>query len=186
MAQQGIVLPFNPKQHSHLTPYLAAIHASCITQDRTIATFLPPLSHEKLLSWWKERIAEVNDGKRQIWILVTQVDESGRPKGPELMGVVMLTTPYSETGAYRGYVEKLLVHKNFRGRGGARALMAALESEATRMSKNILVSLRAGYGGWGLFADFGNSCLTRRRGVLLRRFIGSWGMLSWGGFLGMG
>ncbi|OAQ63213.1 GCN5-related N-acetyltransferase (GNAT) domain-containing protein [Pochonia chlamydosporia 170] len=139
MAQQGIVLPFNPKQHSHLTPYLAAIHASCITQDRTIATFLPPLSHEKLLSWWKERIAEVNDGKRQIWILVTQVDESGRPKGPELMGVVMLTTPYSETGAYRGYVEKLLVHKNFRGRGGARALMAALESEATRMSKNILL-----------------------------------------------
>ena len=70
MAQPGTVLPFDPKAHAHLTPYLAAIHASCITHDRAIATFLPPLSHEKLLSWWKERIAEVNDGKRRIWILV--------------------------------------------------------------------------------------------------------------------
>jgi ribosomal protein S18 acetylase RimI-like enzyme len=140
MAQSGIVLAFNPKQHSHLTPYIAAIHASCITQDRTIATFLPPLSHEKLLTWWKERMAEVNDGKRLIWILVSEMDPSVRLKGPEVMGVVMLYTPYSETGAFRGYVEKLLVHKSFRGRGGARALMAALEHEAANMGRSILVS----------------------------------------------
>ncbi|EFY98431.1 hypothetical protein MHUMG1_04839 [Metarhizium humberi] len=139
MSQPGIVLAFNPKQHSHLTPYIAAIHASCITQDRTMATFLPPLSHEKLLTWWKERIAEVNDGKRLIWILVKEIDASGRPKGPDVMGVVMLSTPYSETGAFRGYVEKLFVHKNFRGRGGARALMEALENGAANMGRSILL-----------------------------------------------
>lgn len=140
MAQPGIVVPFNPKQHSHLTPYLAAIHASVITHDRTIATFLPPLSHEKLLTWWKERIAEINDGKRLMWLLLSEVDPSERPKGPEVMGVVMLGMPYSETGSFRGIVEKLLVHKNFRGRGGARALMAALEGEAATLGRTTLVS----------------------------------------------
>lgn len=104
-----------------------------------IATFLPPLSHEKLLTWWKERIAEVKDGKRHIWILVTDIDATGKLKGPEVMGVVMLSTPYSETGAFRGYVEKLLVHKNCRGKGGARALMEALEAEASSLGRNLLL-----------------------------------------------
>ncbi|GAB0132726.1 hypothetical protein EsDP_00001154 [Epichloe bromicola] len=103
-----------------------------------MATFLPPLSHEKLLTWWKERIAEVNDGKRRIWILVTDIDATGKLKGPEVMGVVMLSTPYSETGAFRGYVEKLLVHKNCRGKGGARALMEALEAGASSLGRNLL------------------------------------------------
>ncbi|PNY26061.1 Acetyltransferase [Tolypocladium capitatum] len=139
MSHSGIVLSFDPKAHAHLTPYLAAIHASCITHDRAMATFLPPLSHEKLLAWWKERIAEVNDGKRLIWLLVSDLDPAGRPKGPELMGVVMLSMPYSETGPFRGIVEKLLIHKNFRRKGGARALMAALEGDAAKLGRTMLV-----------------------------------------------
>ncbi|KJZ79937.1 hypothetical protein HIM_00651 [Hirsutella minnesotensis 3608] len=150
MADPGVVMPFNAKAHGHLTPYLAAIHASCITHDRAIATFLPPLSHEKLLAWWKERIAEVNDGKRLIWILVGPRapgggDDAGDPsaaarlKGPDVMGVVMLSMPYSETGPFRGVVEKLLIHKCFRGRGGARALMAALEADAAKLGRTVLL-----------------------------------------------
>ncbi|KAK2606072.1 hypothetical protein QQS21_003467 [Conoideocrella luteorostrata] len=139
MSRTGAVLLFDPKQHSVLTPYLAAIHASCITKDRVVATFLPPLSHEKLLSWWKGRIAEVSEGKRLIWILVAEMDASERPRGPDVMGVVMLSIPSSETGAFRGYVEKLLVHKTFRGRGGARALMEALEGEASSRGRNVLL-----------------------------------------------
>ncbi|UNI21775.1 hypothetical protein JDV02_007731 [Purpureocillium takamizusanense] len=152
MAQPGtVVLPFDPKAHAHLTPYLAAIHASCITQDRAIATFLPPLSHEKLLSWWKERIAEVHDGKRHIWILVSQGPQddpsvtaaaaaaTGRPRGPEVMGVVMLATPDSETEPFRGAVEKLLMHKSWRSKGGATALVAALEADAAKLGRTTLV-----------------------------------------------
>ncbi|KAI9171207.1 Acetyltransferase [Paramyrothecium foliicola] len=140
MAAAGYVLPFTSSQHSHLVPYLAAIHASCITHDRTIATFLPPLSHEKLLSWWKERIAEVNDGKRLIFILVSELDPDPtvKPRGPEVMGVVMLSMPYSETGSFRAYVEKLLIHKSFRGRGGARALISAMEGEAAKLGRTML------------------------------------------------
>lgn len=140
MSDSGSIALFSPTEHSHLIPYLAAIHASCITHDRTIATFLPPLSHEKLLAWWKERIAEVNDGRRLIFILLNESEPGARAKGPELMGVVMLSMPASETGPFRGLVEKLLVHKSFRGRGGARSLMNALEAEATKRGRTLLVS----------------------------------------------
>lgn len=139
MPAPGIVIPFDISLHSHLTPYLAAIHASCITHDHTIATFLLPLSHEKLLSWWKERIAETNDGRRLMLLLVSEMDPGGRIKGPELIGVVMLWMPYSETGSFRGYVEKLLIHKHHRGKGGARALMSALETEALNRGRTLLV-----------------------------------------------
>ncbi|KFA67744.1 hypothetical protein S40285_00962 [Stachybotrys chlorohalonatus IBT 40285] len=139
MSGPGLVVPFTSAQHNHLIPYLAAIHASCITHDRAMATFLPPLSHEKLLSWWKERIAEVNDGKRLIYILVTEMDLSVKLKGPEVMGVVMLAMPFSETGAVRATVEQLLIHKNFRGKGGARALMKTVESEAAKRGRTVLL-----------------------------------------------
>ena len=136
---QGLFLSFAPGQHSHLIPYLAAIHASCITHDRTIATFLPPLSHEKLLAWWKERIAEINEGRRVIHVLVNDLEPGGRPKGPDVTGVILLFLPSSETGASRGVVEELLVHKNFRGKGVATTLMNALESEALRRGRTLLV-----------------------------------------------
>ncbi|KAJ4011706.1 hypothetical protein NW752_008714 [Fusarium irregulare] len=137
--KSGTVALFSPDQHGHLIPYLAAIHASCITHDRTIAEFLPPLSHEKLLAWWKERIAEVADGKRLIFILLDETEPGHRPKGSEVKGVVMLSMSSSETGPFRGVVEKLLVHKGFRNRGGARTLMSALETEATKRGRTILL-----------------------------------------------
>ena len=51
----------------------------------------------------------------------------------------MLSMSSSETGPFRGVVEKLLVHKGFRNRGGARTLMSALETEATKRGRTILV-----------------------------------------------
>lgn len=139
MSDSASVILFDAKEHSHVTPYLAAIHASCVTHDRTIATFLPPLSHDKLLSWWKSRIAEIAEGSRVMFLLVTDMDTSERIKGPEIMGVVMLYMPPSETGPFRCMVEKLLVRKAFRGRGGARLLMDALEAEALNRQRTMLV-----------------------------------------------
>lgn len=162
---------------SHLIPYLAAIHANCVTSDSSIVTFLPPLDQDRLLRFWKDCIADVHAGRRLMVLLFDephsllhheheQQSESpphprsaaggegpavapGNPgatsgktiEGLHLMGVVTLYTPYSETGAFRGWVEKLLVSPKFRRRGGARALMGALEEEALRRGKTLLVSL---------------------------------------------
>lgn len=145
MSPPGTVILFSPGQHTHLIPYLAAIHAACITHDHAVATFLPPLSHEKLLAWWKDRIAEVAAGSRLIFVLLR--DDSpdmipgAGPKGPEVVGVVMLAMPSSETSPFRAEVEKLLVHGSWRGRGGARRLMEVLEREALHRGKTTLVSL---------------------------------------------
>lgn len=135
----GIIVPFELSAHSHLVPYLAALHASCITHDHTIATFLLPLSHEKLLAWWKERIGETNGGKRVMLLLVNDLDPNGSIRGPEIKGVVMLWMPYSETGSFRGFVENLLVHKTHRGKGGAKALMSAIEAQALNRGRTLLV-----------------------------------------------
>lgn len=137
---------FSSAEHAQLVPYLAALHASCITHDRMIGTFLPPLHHEKLLAWWKERIAEVNAGRRVIVLLLDDGGQPGggggaaRAKGTDLLGVAMLGIPDCETALLRAYVEKVLVSSKFRGHGGARALMGAVEAEALQRGKKLLVS----------------------------------------------
>ena len=130
---------FSVATHSHLVPYLAALHASCITNDHMISDFLPPLNHEKLLAWWKDRISEVNTGSRVILLLLLETDPGTRAKGPELMGVVMLGLPTSETGSFRGHIEGLLVSPKYRGQGGAKALLGALEDTASRLGRTLLV-----------------------------------------------
>jgi GNAT superfamily N-acetyltransferase len=140
MATSGTVYVYSPADHSHLTPYLAALHAACITHDRTIATFLPPLSQDKLLNYWKQCIAEINAGTRLLLLLADESEQGAKLKGSELMGCVMLSYPFTETGKMRGFVEKLLVSPKFRNRGGARRLIQVLEAEGTRRGKTLFVS----------------------------------------------
>lgn len=130
---------FSPDAHAHLTPYLAALHGSCITHDRMTGSFLPPLNHEKLLGWWKVKMAEVASERRVIIILLDESEPGARAKGPELVGAVMLGTPPTETSPHCGLVESLLVSPRHRSRGGARMLLAALEVEAARRGRYLLV-----------------------------------------------
>ncbi|KAI1334855.1 acetyltransferase [Xylariaceae sp. FL0016] len=140
MPASTVVVTFSPTEHASLIPYIAALHASCISHDKAIATFLPPVNQAKLLAWWKETIAEVAAGKRFIQILLDQEVPGSRPQGTQLMGIVMLGMPPSETGAHRGYVETLFVSPNYRRHGGARALMQSLETEAMAREKTLLMA----------------------------------------------
>ncbi|KAH9908746.1 acyl-CoA N-acyltransferase [Xylariomycetidae sp. FL2044] len=176
---------FSPSEHSHLIPYIAAIHTACITHDQTIATFLPPLDTERLVAYWQEWADEVSQGKRFISILFNQAAPgSSEPAGPELVGVVALSMPTTETGplrvpdsadssVYRGTVEKLLVSPEYRRQGGARALMTHLESEALKRGRHLLdlgteigspaelVYPRLGYVEIGKIPKYGISPVTR-------------------------
>lgn len=132
---------FSPAEHSHLIPYLAALHAACITHDRMIGTFRPPLHHDKLLTWWKDRISEVTAGTRVILLLLADMPPGTRAKGTDLMGVAMLAMPESETGPFRGYIEKVMISNKCRGQGGAAMLLSVLEGEALKRGKTLLVCL---------------------------------------------
>ncbi|ROW04425.1 hypothetical protein VMCG_04986 [Cytospora schulzeri] len=131
---------FDPVAHAHLTPWLAGLQAQCITHDRMVGFFMTPLSNEKLLAWWKDRIAEAKVGTRVIIILLNESDPGAKAKGEELVGVVMLDMPHSETSPFRARVECLLVSIKYRNKGGAVALMKALHGEAVRKGKTLLMA----------------------------------------------
>ncbi|KAK3939805.1 hypothetical protein QBC46DRAFT_262381 [Diplogelasinospora grovesii] len=133
---------FSQDRHGGFLPYMAALHASCIMADQMVGPFLPPLANERLLAWWKERIAEANQGTRVIVLLLpdTCVPESAhKPQGPELRGLAMLKLSQSETGSFRGHIDAVLVGRNFRRQGGARQLVLALEFEAAKRRRTLLL-----------------------------------------------
>ena len=65
-----------------LTDGIVHLHAACILNDGTLATFLPPLSYSQLYEWWEERIADLSTGTRQIIVYVSDVDD--RTSNPEI------------------------------------------------------------------------------------------------------
>ncbi|CAL8577765.1 hypothetical protein XPA_003582 [Xanthoria parietina] len=119
--------------HSDLLLQFVSLHIACITRDHTIATFLPPLSHLKIHTWWQDRANEVISGSRDI-LFVMAPNKSG-----EVIGVVMLREAEAETGPFRGTVEKLLVSPDWRRKGVGRALMKGLEDVAREKGKTLLM-----------------------------------------------
>ncbi|KAJ4294819.1 hypothetical protein N0V88_005053 [Collariella sp. IMI 366227] len=130
---------FSQEQHGHLVPYIAALHASCITLDHMVGPFLPPLTNEKLLPWWKERIAEVARGTRVIVLLLPESSLGKKPLGTELRGLAMLKLSETETGSFRGHIDAVLVDRKHRRQGGGKALVMALEYEAAKRGRSLLL-----------------------------------------------
>lgn len=133
-------MPLIPSEHAHLVPWIAAIHAGCINHDRTISLFLPPVPQDKLLRWWKERIAGISDKTHAIYIVVSQLSTGAQLKGPDVKGVVLLEMPRSDTGSHRGSIETLLVQPGHRRKGAAKALLAFLEADFATNGRKLLVS----------------------------------------------
>lgn len=126
---------------------VAHIHADCILHDDTLATFLPPLDFTTMHRWWHDQLHEVTQGKRHI-IVVLSSDIPRSTSIPSsfpdhtipiistssgdvvVVGVVSLYKPITQTGPFRGLVEKLLTSPAHRRRGLARFLMTELEAVA--------------------------------------------------------
>ncbi|KAJ4417991.1 hypothetical protein N0V82_005843 [Gnomoniopsis sp. IMI 355080] len=132
---------FNAREHSHLTVYLAGIHGECITSDKMIGTFVSPLNIEKMLKWWKDRIAETTAGNRVIIMLLSGApDPAVKIHSDHLVGVAMLATPHVETSPFRASVESLLISSRYRRRGGSHVLLQAVEDQALMKGKTLLMA----------------------------------------------
>jgi ribosomal protein S18 acetylase RimI-like enzyme len=70
------------------------------------------LKRDVIIDWWKDRAADAAEGKR---IIIMALAEDGEGQ-EQLAGYVILYRPLTETGPFRGSVEKLLVSPNFRRR----------------------------------------------------------------------
>jgi hypothetical protein len=130
---------FSPDSHSHLTPYLAGLHAQCITRDLMTGSFLPPLANDKLLNYWKDRIAETKAGTRVIILLLKPAAPAAKVKGDDLVGVAMLATPHSETSPFVANVESLLVAAKYREKNGSVTLMNEIHGQAILKGRRLLV-----------------------------------------------
>jgi GNAT superfamily N-acetyltransferase len=126
-----------PSTDHTLLDSIARLHAACIITDHTLATFLPPLSHNKILASWKVWSEQVTAGTRVIVLQLSGEDE----KESVVVGVASLFMPESETGRHRSEVGRLLVSPEFRKRGLGRRLMGVLEEVARERDRWMVVSI---------------------------------------------
>ncbi|MFN8558323.1 MAG: GNAT family N-acetyltransferase, partial [Dehalococcoidia bacterium] len=92
--------------------------------------FLPPLDLDIATAYWRAIVDGVARGVRVLLV--------ARWEG-RIVGTVQLSLDGLPNSRYRGEVQKLLVHTNVRRGGIARALMAAIEEEARRAGRVLLV-----------------------------------------------
>ncbi|MEU0410647.1 GNAT family N-acetyltransferase [Streptomyces griseorubiginosus] len=83
--------------------------------------FLAPLDRAEAVAWWKERAAAVAAGHVAVW---------AARDGHRVLGTVSLAFPDKPNSRHRAELVKLMVHRDARGRGLGRRLLALAEEEA--------------------------------------------------------
>ena len=155
------------------------IHAHCVLHDGTLATYLPPLSYSKLRRFWDNNLAQVNQGQRHIVVqlmpvssrtnsiaeVVFAADSSKPVSAPslninnveyEVAGVMSLHMPESETGPFRGLVEKVFTSPNHRRKGIMRTVMRELERLARQDGRwSLLLDTTVGTDAEGVYPRLG-------------------------------
>lgn len=123
---------FNPSAHAHLISQFVDLQIACIESDRMVADYLLPLNRERMSQWWAEKAAQVaaEAGSRHIIFM---------EENSQATGIVMLQMNTTETGGFRGEVQKLLVSPQHRQRGIARRMMGKLEEVAKAEGRTLLV-----------------------------------------------
>jgi len=159
----------DPIKDTHLIPAFVDIHIACVLHDNLIATFRPPFDtarRELILKYWQARFDEANRDERVIIAVLGKLRDadalpppsklapdqkyetraiqtsSEEANGDEqvLAGYVTLYKPITETGPFRGPIEKLLVNPRFRFRGIARTMMEKVEVVGREQGRTLLVS----------------------------------------------
>ena len=92
--------------------------------------FLAPLALADAAAWWESLAPAVGDGQLRVWAAT----EGGR-----IVGTVSLKPEFKANGRHRAEVTKLMVHRDARGRGVARRLLAEVESAAADTGLSLLV-----------------------------------------------
>ena len=130
MSQEVTVRRVGPEEAAGCVEALAEVLLDCVEGGASVS-FMWPLSLEKALGFWRGVAEGVARGER-----VLLVAEDG---GAGIVGTVQMITALPENQPHRADVAKMLVHRRARRRGVARRLMEALDAEARREGKTVLV-----------------------------------------------
>ncbi|WP_416897022.1 MAG: GNAT family N-acetyltransferase [Minwuia sp.] len=128
-------------------PDLAKLLRDCVQAGASV-NFILPFEQADAERFWRNKVTgPVRNGVRLVLI----AEAAGR-----IAGTVQLDwdTPPNQT--HRADVTKLLVHPDFRRRGIARQLMAALETEAAALHRSLLtLDTRTGDDAEPLYLSMG-------------------------------
>ncbi|MBW8090046.1 GNAT family N-acetyltransferase [Streptomyces hygroscopicus subsp. hygroscopicus] len=104
--------------------------------DNASVGFLAPFDQDAAVAWWQSRAPAVADGTLAVWVCR---DTDGTTGGNGIVGTVGLAFTGNPNGRHRAEVVKLIVHREARGRGIARALLATAEAAATAAGITLLL-----------------------------------------------
>ncbi|MET8646652.1 GNAT family N-acetyltransferase [Streptomyces sp. NPDC057746] len=91
--------------------------------------FLAPLERSEAVAWWRARAAAVEAGGLAVWVA---------HEGDRVLGTVGLAFPDKANSRHRAELVKLMVHREARGRGLGRRLLAAAEQGAAEAGITLL------------------------------------------------
>lgn len=123
---------FDPSIHADMIASFADIHVGCMKTDEMVADYLPPFSQDKVREFWAEKASQVAATPKSRHMIFTEGNG-------QATGVVMLLVNSTETGSFRGEVQKLIVSPQHRGKKIGKQLMAKVEEVARAQGVTLLV-----------------------------------------------
>ena len=135
---------------------LADVLVDCVAGGASVS-FMSPFPHDSALGFFRKVAGSVAAGDTVL--LAAKLDG-------KIVGTVQLGLDTPPNQPHRADIKKMLVHRSARGRGIGAALMAAVEEEAHRRGRWLLVLdtvpgenghrlyLRAGWTQTGLVPDY--------------------------------
>ena len=109
---------------------LADVLIDCVAGGASVS-FMQPLTRTKAIAFWQGVAAAAARGER---VLLVAADGDGA-----IVGTVQLLLSLPENQPHRADVTKMLVHRRARRRGVGELLLAALDAEARREGRSVLV-----------------------------------------------
>lgn len=109
---------------------LAEVLIDCVDGGASVS-FMSPLSRDKAVAFWQGVAEGVVRGER---VLLVAEDED-----QTVLGTVQIVLAQPENQPHRADVAKMLVHRKARRTGIAGRLLAAVDEEARREGKTVLV-----------------------------------------------
>ncbi|MFI1469062.1 GNAT family N-acetyltransferase [Streptomyces wuyuanensis] len=111
------------------TPQLAELLVDAVDGGASVG-FLAPLDRTAAERWWNSHVPALAEGGRALWVV---------RDGERVTGTVSVAFTAYPNGRHRAEIVKLLVHREARGRGLARALLSAAEHGAAERGATLLV-----------------------------------------------
>jgi ribosomal protein S18 acetylase RimI-like enzyme len=130
-------------------PGLADLFVDAVASGASLG-FPAPFEHEAAARWWREQESAVVAGERVVFVSCG----AGR-----VDGTVSLSFERMPNARHRGNVGKLMVHRDARGRGLGRTLLATAEQAAAAAGVTLLLlDTESGSAAEHLYRSAGWTC----------------------------